>query len=312
VVIPLTLLVLAIWERWPPRLFGWRFFSGVLLFLALVLPWHLAMYRAFGGAFVHEYLGEQTLARATTQLERHHNPPWFFVEVLCAFAAPWIFIFPLAAWNGLRRGPLREFGIFALVVFALFTASQTRLPRYVVPMYPAIALVTADGLWRWVGSAAAAKKQGWRSGRAVSVALAVSFALSVTLTRGLRERVTSPSTSFGMMHVDRNYLPLLRSLASTQVGGPILLADDGGWMQLPAALFYTGKRLQQVWVVHRPEANGRALRYFHPMPLTEFVSAQPRLLLIPKELLAGLPESIEFRELREAGDLEIGTVSVRR
>jgi 4-amino-4-deoxy-L-arabinose transferase-like glycosyltransferase len=311
VVIPLTVVVLLVWERWPRRVFGRRFWVGLLLFLALVLPWHLAMYREYGIPFLREYLGQQTIARATTQLERHNNPPWFFVEMLLAFASPWIFVFLAAAWSGRRRRELREFMVFAVVVFAVFTISQTRLPRYIVPMYPAIALLAADGICRWVSSAMPNTKKLWRSWWAVGAAAAVSFALAVVLTKGLRERVTSRSTTSGIVHADRNFLPLLRSEAGGWTVEPILLCDDSGQMELPAAAFYTGKKLQQVWLMNKPDTNDRARRYFDPQPLANFVSGQPRLLLIRKELVGELPASMRFEMLREAGDLEIGLVALR-
>jgi 4-amino-4-deoxy-L-arabinose transferase-like glycosyltransferase len=313
VVIPLTVVVVMVWERWwerwPRRNFNRRCWLGLLLFLALVLPWHVAMHHEYGVRFIREYLGEQTLARATSQLERHNNPPWFFVEVLLAFAFPWILFFPFAAWSGLRRKELREFSVFALVVFALFTTSQTRLPRYIVPMYPAIALVTADGLSRWISTAPAGRRA--RVWWGVGIAAAASFALAAVLTRGLRERVTATSTTAGVVHADRNFLPLLRAVADRDVAAPILLCDDSGRMELPAALFYTGKRVQQVWLLQKPDETGRAPRYFDPQPLADFVDAQPRLLLIRKDLAAALPPTMKFEKLREAGDLEIGTITAR-
>jgi 4-amino-4-deoxy-L-arabinose transferase-like glycosyltransferase len=309
VVVPLTVIVLAIWERWPRRIFGRQFLLGLLLFLALVLPWHVAMYREFGMAFFREYLGQQTLARATTKLELHNNPPWFFLEVLVAFASPWVFVFPAAAWNSLWRKELREFSVFALVVFALFTVSQTRLPRYVVPMYPAIALVAADGLSRWLSVARSASRL--RSWWAVGLAAAASFALAAFLTRGLRVRVTAESTTSAVTHVDSNLIPLLRSEAAQQIAEPILLCQDQGWIELPSALFYAGKKVQQVWLLREPDTTGRAPRYVDPKPLAGFVDKQPRLLLIPRNLEADLPPAMNFVKLRSAGDLEIGTITAR-
>lgn len=311
VVIPLTVVVLLVWERWPRRLFGRSFWVGLVLFLALVLPWHLAMYRAYGMTFLREYLGQQTIARATTQLERHNNPPWFFVEMLLGFASPWIFVFLIAAWSGRRRREWREFVVFAMVVFAVFTISQTRLPRYIVPMYPAMALVAADGICRWVSPLGAGTKKIWQSCWVVGLCAAVSIALSMMLTRGLRERLTSRSTTSGIVHADRNFLPLLRSEAKGWPVEPILLCDDSGQMELPAGVFYTGKRLQQVWLMQRPDTSDRAWRYFDPQPLGDFVVAQPRLMVIRKELVAELPATMRFEELRSAGDLKIGLVAAR-
>jgi 4-amino-4-deoxy-L-arabinose transferase-like glycosyltransferase len=311
VTVLLTVVVLLLWERWPRQWFDRRFVLGAALFVLLVLPWHVAMYREFGMPFFREYLGKQTLARATSQLEHHNNPPWFFVEVLLAFASPWIFIFPIAAWSGRRRRELREFAVFAVVVFALFTVSQTRLPRYVVPMYPAIALVTADGIDRWIMQTSATRRQLVRAWLRVGIAAAAAFAFAAVATRVLRERVTSESTTSAIVHADRSFLPLLRSEAALPVAEPVLLCEDDGYMQLPAAIFYMHKRVQQVWIKDSPDATGRAPRYYDSRPLTDFVGSQPRLLLIPKSMEGELPPTVKFDELREAGDLAIGTVTSR-
>jgi hypothetical protein len=63
--------------------------------------------------------------------------------------------------------------------------------------------------------------------------------------------------------------------------------------------------------MNKPDTNDRARRYFDPQPLANFVSGQPRLLLIRKELVGDLPASMRFEMLREAGDLEIGLVALR-
>ncbi|MBB6145442.1 4-amino-4-deoxy-L-arabinose transferase-like glycosyltransferase [Silvibacterium bohemicum] len=310
IVIPLTLVILLLWERWPLRVFDRRFFLGLLLFLVLVLPWHVVMYREYGMPFVREYLGKQMLARATSTLELHNNPPWFFMEVLLAFASPWVLVFPIVLWRGFREREFREYRVFALVVFALFTASQTRLPRYIVPMYPAIALLTADGICSWTAPIFAARRR-WRTCLVAAVGAVAAFLLAVFLTKGLRERVTSPSTAVAAVHADKNFILLLRGEAQQQVSEPVLLCDDDGWMDLPSAIFYTRKKTQQVWLLQRPKDTGRETEFFNPLPLRDFVSVQLHLLLIPKRLLADIPANMLFTELHQAGNLVIGTISER-
>jgi hypothetical protein len=196
-------------------------------------------------------------------------------------------------------------------------------------MYPAIALVAADGIDRWMSSASEAKTRLWRSWWVVALAAVASCALAAVLTRGMRERLTSRSTTSGIAHADKNFLPLLRAEKDEPVSDPVLLCDDSGQMELPAALFYTGRHLQQVWLLQMPDESGRVPRYFHPLPLKEFVdgsptsqgrdpstnsgraAGHPRLLIIRKESAAELPPTMRFEKLREAGDLEIGLVSLR-
>ena len=82
-------------------------------------------------------------------------------------------------------------------------------------------------------------------------------------------------------------------------------------MQLPAALFYLRKPVQQVWINDPPDSSGRAPRYYHAQSLADFVVAEPHLLLIPKRLAAELPPGLKGVELHEAGDLEIGMIATR-
>src|SRR5580658_8132030 len=64
VVLPLTLACVAIVERWRTEHLG-RLMFGILLFLAAVAPWHLAMWHRFGTAFTAQYLSLHVLERAS-------------------------------------------------------------------------------------------------------------------------------------------------------------------------------------------------------------------------------------------------------
>ncbi len=99
----LTLLVLLVWNRWGWRDLGSPFLGGLLVFAALVLPWHLYMLHAFGRAFLDEYLGLHVITRATSQMEGHQTPWWYYAKVLTAYTSPWLLLFPFALWWQARR-----------------------------------------------------------------------------------------------------------------------------------------------------------------------------------------------------------------
>src|SRR5882757_2914050 len=143
IVLVLTAVLFAGLDRWDLRRFGKAFWLGFLFFLAAVLPWHLYMFSRFGQDFLGEYLGYHVLARAAHPIEGHLTHWWFYLWVLLVSAPPFVLLYPFAIAAALRRAELRVWAMFALVVVGFFTVVQTRLPHYIAPAYPALAVITA-------------------------------------------------------------------------------------------------------------------------------------------------------------------------
>ncbi len=143
VVLPLTLIAVAVLGRWRMNRFGRAFWLGFAGFLALVVPWHLSLWLRFGRGFVAEYLGLHVLTRATSQMEGHHTHAWYYLGVLLVSAAPFVLLYPVAILRALRRREFRVWAVFTVVVVVLFSIVQTRLPHYIAPAYPALAVLTA-------------------------------------------------------------------------------------------------------------------------------------------------------------------------
>jgi len=122
--------------------------TGLALYLVLTAPWFVAVSRAndefFRFFFVHEHF-----QRYLTTTHRRDEPWWYFLPLVVAGTIPWVL---LLAW-GLRRtwrdGHPGANGFswqrFALVwagfVLAFFSASGSKLPSYILPMFPVLALV---------------------------------------------------------------------------------------------------------------------------------------------------------------------------
>lgn len=120
--------------------------AGLALFLVIAVPWYvLAAYRVPGFLdffFVHEHL-----ARYLTPSADREEAWWFFVPVLLLGSMPWT-IPVLRAMSGWRRPAagfdarlfLRLWVVFVLVFFSF---SDSKLIPYVLPAYPALALLVA-------------------------------------------------------------------------------------------------------------------------------------------------------------------------
>ena len=133
--------------------------AGILLYLAVTLPWFVAVQRA-NPEFFRVFVLQQNLARYTTDFYRHHQPFWYYVPVALLALAPWI-VFAIAAvvdamrdWRFSVEQPpgtedLRTFlTLWLLLPIVFFSLSQSKLPGYILPSVPAGAILLADFIRR--------------------------------------------------------------------------------------------------------------------------------------------------------------------
>jgi 4-amino-4-deoxy-L-arabinose transferase-like glycosyltransferase len=148
----LTIVSLAIMDRGATWLWRLRPVWGLMWTLVLVLPWFIAIYLRAGDAFFADSVGGDMLSKLSAQ-ESHGAPPGVYLLLfwitfwpgapLAVMAAP-------AVWRA-RREPGAQFLLAWLVPsWIVFEAVLTKLPHYVLPLYPAIAILTVGALERRV------------------------------------------------------------------------------------------------------------------------------------------------------------------
>ncbi|MGY4337398.1 4-amino-4-deoxy-L-arabinose transferase-like glycosyltransferase [Bradyrhizobium sp. LM2.9] len=154
----LTIVALAIQDRDASWLWKLRPLWGLMWMLVLVLPWFVAIFWRAGDAFFADSVGGDMLSKLGAQ-ESHGAPPGLYLVLfwitfwpgapLAAMAAP-------AVWRA-RREPGAQFLLAWLVPsWIVFEAVLTKLPHYVLPLYPAIAILTVGALerrvlsWSWL------------------------------------------------------------------------------------------------------------------------------------------------------------------
>ena len=157
---------------------------GIVLYLAVALPWYVAV-QLRNPEFFRFFILEHNLARFSTGVYHHPQPFWFFLPVFLLAMMPWTFVLVLAVvervrqiWlagavpNGsgrlaevsasLKRCPdtkrggaptkteKRSWPLFLLIWMVIpilfFSASQSKLPGYILPAVPAGALLVAEYL----------------------------------------------------------------------------------------------------------------------------------------------------------------------
>lgn len=153
----LWLLVFNQWRRLLPMHLG----AGLLLFLAIAAPWHvLAAQRNAGWAefyFIHEHW-----TRFTTTAHGRGAPFWFFGPIVLAGLFPWVGFLPGAAREAIAGGWRRRqenaeawfLVTWVLFILLFFSKSQSKLIPYILPVFPALAVLIGAWLARRMESLA--------------------------------------------------------------------------------------------------------------------------------------------------------------
>jgi 4-amino-4-deoxy-L-arabinose transferase-like glycosyltransferase len=142
---------------------------GLLLYLAMVLPWYIAVQRE-NPTFVEKFFVQHNLERFATNLYEHRQPFWYYLAVMLVGLMPWTVIAiralvaamnaSIAEWKvklnpkcylGLPRtgDAYPEFLVlWALFPVVFFTFSKSKLPGYILPSIPPLTILAGDYLNR--------------------------------------------------------------------------------------------------------------------------------------------------------------------
>lgn len=132
--------------RWILSLRPW---SGLAIVVAVVAPWFLAIAWRSGSAFFTEAVGHDMLAKVGSAKEKHWAPPGTYALVFFATFWPGAAFAALAipfAWRR-RAEDAIAFLIAAIVpAWLIFEAVPTKLPHYVLPLMPMVAILAVLAL----------------------------------------------------------------------------------------------------------------------------------------------------------------------
>jgi len=124
---------------------------GGLLFLAIAAPWFVTESLA-NPEFARFFFIHEHFERFLTREHDRYQPAWYFLPVLLLGIVPWIVsLFP-ALRSAARRGAEAGFDakrfllVWCAVVFVFFSASDSKLVPYILPLFPALALLIGERL----------------------------------------------------------------------------------------------------------------------------------------------------------------------
>jgi 4-amino-4-deoxy-L-arabinose transferase-like glycosyltransferase len=130
---------------------------GILLFLAVVLPWYIAV-QVRVPEFFRVFILEHNLARYGSNLYRHHQPFWYYIPVVLIALLPWTVLAVAGLIDAIRSQTKKddsgrqEFGLFfalwGVLPVVFFSFSGSKLPGYILPAVPAFVLLVVEWLDR--------------------------------------------------------------------------------------------------------------------------------------------------------------------
>ncbi len=148
------------------RSFWW---PGAVLYLAMVLPWFIAVQNR-NPNFLKVFFLEHNLERFATSRFQHEQPFWYYLPIVFLALTPWA-VLAIAAFSDAVRQSIAEWKarrakdhymgnfragdafpeflvLWALIPIIFFSFSQSKLPGYILPSIPPLTILTGDYLNR--------------------------------------------------------------------------------------------------------------------------------------------------------------------
>ena len=122
---------------------------GLLLGFLPVIIWYYLQIKYYGEQFIQVHFLQQNFDRLSTAVEGNSGSPWYYIVELIKYSLPWLLFLPnglFLAWKKRQK----SWGKLVLVGFFLFlgiiTIMGTKLPWYIMPIYPFFALAVGNYL----------------------------------------------------------------------------------------------------------------------------------------------------------------------
>jgi 4-amino-4-deoxy-L-arabinose transferase-like glycosyltransferase len=163
--------------------------TGAILMLAVALPWYILVGARTDGIWLEQFIAKFNWRPFVQPILGHSGPVWYYIPMVLIGFFPWSVFLGPAAIDSIRRirdrDPRRDsyvlltcwFGMF----FVFWSICSTKLPHYILPAYPALALLTGSFLETWITQPAGVgpswMKNAWITTIAVGVCIMVAVGI---------------------------------------------------------------------------------------------------------------------------------------
>lgn len=123
---------------------------GILVFLCIAAPWYYLAASRTGGSLMEGFILKHNVGRFLNPMESHRGPLFYYLLILLPGFFPWAAFLPQAVSRTFRLGKgsgrKDSFGLLLIIwsglVILFFSVARTKLPTYILPAFPALALMT--------------------------------------------------------------------------------------------------------------------------------------------------------------------------
>lgn len=119
---------------------------GIFLGVIPALLWYTAQWMHYGEVFLKTHLMTQSFNRVVESVENNSGPPWYYLLEILKYGWPWLLFVPPAfqmAWRNRTLSWAKLVLVWTIGYLGVISIMSTKLPWYVLPVYPAIALAAA-------------------------------------------------------------------------------------------------------------------------------------------------------------------------
>ena len=172
ILIGVTIFVFLLFEKNLSFLLELKWVSGLAVYLIVIIPWIVAI-SLREKEFLYFFVVDQNILRFLTTKHKRTGSLLYFFPVLFGGMLPWSLFIPRSFARLWKRKELKLFLIWTIVVFAFFTVSKSKLPPYILPVFPAVSLILGSFF-----------HENWKAGRVplpevvIYIALFLVFASS--------------------------------------------------------------------------------------------------------------------------------------
>ena len=142
------IVIFVCWDR-PSLLLSPYLWGGIVLGLLPAIAWYGLQYLRYGRQFLGTSLGRQTFNRIWQPISNIPNPPWYYLLEIAKYSLPWLIFLPYGVKLAFRHRHL-SWAKLALVWSGVYLVAislmVTKLPWYVIPLYPGLSLFVGASL----------------------------------------------------------------------------------------------------------------------------------------------------------------------
>jgi 4-amino-4-deoxy-L-arabinose transferase-like glycosyltransferase len=138
-----------LWWDTPRLLYSRYMWLGLFIGCTPIGLWYGAQLWRYGSNFTDVGIVDQSLSRIWLPFEGHSQPPWFYLLEIIKYTAPWLLFFPASlkfTWHNRNLSWAKLALIWSCVYLISISLMGTKLPWYVFPIYPSLALAVGAQL----------------------------------------------------------------------------------------------------------------------------------------------------------------------